>query len=148
MRGMRYLLILLVTACASPAQYESNWQQALSARESCYQAYASAVSGQTCAEPKMRSLMKGYPYMDLVEAFIAYDRALASKVDSEEISRTEASANIQLLHTQLYSEAVRRSRSSTSASWAQILAGAALIGSQPRTGFVTCQSVGPLVQCY
>lgn len=105
------------TAVASQRQeaLKQAHQQAMQIAQECReQRLAGVLSGHVesarCSNDRMRQLWAsaGYPYMDLVDLFLAYRMALAQRIDEGKLPKEEAQLLAAELQTRLASEEQRR----------------------------------------
>ncbi len=109
--------IFVLSGCgliASQRQQEA-FRQANVIREECRQRrlageLKSYVESARCSQERMRQIIaeSGHPYMDLVDLDLAYNMALAQRVDKGELSETDAKLQAAELRTRISSEEQRR----------------------------------------
>ncbi len=68
------------------------------------------VAGHRCAESRVRRVLaeSGYPHMDLVNLWLAYDLALSRRIDDGKISEEVGEGQIAKLMTRITNEIQRR----------------------------------------
>ena len=159
-------LVLVVAGCASIAHQRQQEviQQADQIAHACRAKRLSGelsghVASAQCSTGPARQVIaaSGYPYINLMEVFLAYRMAAAQRVDAGALTESEANLLLTELRSRLVSEEQRRNLMSQQAynqqlhSYGMMLQGLAA-WNQAMTpplpvGQITCWQTGNMVTC-
>lgn len=172
---MRYLAAFLLFlgflgGCANmrAQEIEAAWKQVESIGTECIEKrrrgeLSGFVAGHECASSRTRFELfaAGYPYMDLIDLWLAYDLAVSRRIDAGEM--TEADANLQLaeLMSRINTEAMRRdlayqqATAQRLAAWGSFMQGLGAMQqslqpqySQPQYRPIHCFTAGNTITCH
>jgi hypothetical protein len=163
-------MFLLLPGCVSmTSRQQQAWQQASQVMEACR---AQRLTGELpdytasvqCSNSRMRQIIAagGYPYMDLVDLWLAYRMALAQHVDDGTLTEADMNLKGAELKVRLTSEARRRdamaqeARAQEAMNTAALLQGLAVwnapmqppTSSVPPRGTITCWTYTGGWQCH
>jgi hypothetical protein len=116
LRSPRHVLVLVVivfwVGCAAGVRREETSRQVRQVFAECTQKHQATgyVPVARCAEGPVRGVYDGqqYPYMDLVDLYLAYWASIAQKVDGGQLSPEEAQVQLLEQLSKLTTEAQRR----------------------------------------
>ena len=125
------------------------------------------VAGNECAKSRTRAelLAAGYPYMDLIDLWLAYDLALSKRIDAGEMTESDAELKLAELVTRINREAMQRdlayarAEAERTAAWGAKMQGlgAAMMGwgamqqslqPQPQYKPIQCYTAANTITCY
>ena len=121
------LLLLVGCVDSQGERWKEAMQRASQIAEACVEKRKRGelpgyVAGHRCAEGRVRQVLaeSGWPHMDLVNLWLAYDLALSGRIDDGKISKEDGEVQFAELMTRITNEIQRRDLAQMQA-WAQWL---------------------------
>ncbi len=156
--------VFVLSGCAAIQiqRHEAAFQRANEIAAECRQKRLSGilpnnVASAQCSNPRMGTELAkvNYPYMDLINLWLAYRTALAKRIDDGETPEAEANLPYAEFMTRLNSEVYRRnaalqqSAALRAASYNNVMQGLAAWQrvAQPQQRIITCTTFGNITTC-